>query len=96
MNALRVWQSYVAEVLSGRRPVGDAETQHRAGLPEEIRLRAKPVFIARCKAKPGRVRHARHDLAQDRDSHANDAESAAAQSRGRNKENLAHTVEQQI
>nr|WP_281419559.1 integrase arm-type DNA-binding domain-containing protein [Falsiroseomonas tokyonensis] len=54
ITALRVWQSYVADVVEGRRSPGDAEARHRAALPEDLRYRSKPKFVARKKAKPGR------------------------------------------
>jgi integrase len=54
ITALRVWQGYVADVVEGRRPPGDAEAQHREALPEDLRYRSKPKFVARKKAKPGR------------------------------------------
>jgi integrase len=54
LTALRTWQSYVADVVEGRRPAGDAEARYREALPEEMRYRSKPVFTPRAKAKPGR------------------------------------------
>lgn len=52
LAALRTWQSYVADVVEGRRPPGDAEARYRASLPEELRHRSKPVFVPRKRAKP--------------------------------------------
>jgi integrase len=79
MKALRAWQAYVGEVLSGQRPVGDAEAQHRAGLPEEIRLRSKPAFVGRPKAKPGRSQRDQLDVARDREHHGDEVVGAAVQ-----------------
>jgi integrase len=56
LAALRAWQGYVADVLAGRRDPGDAEAQYRAALPEELRVRSRPTFTPRSKAKPGRAR----------------------------------------
>ncbi|MBX6746824.1 MAG: tyrosine-type recombinase/integrase [Acetobacteraceae bacterium] len=58
LTALRAWQAYVADVVTGRRPPGDAERQYRAALPEEYRYRSKPQFVPRPKAKPGRPQKA--------------------------------------
>ncbi len=54
IGALRVWQGYVADVVEGHRPAGDAEARHRASLPEHLRYRSKPKIEIRKKAKPGR------------------------------------------
>lgn len=54
LTALRTWQRYVADIVEGRRPAGDAEQQYRAALPEELRYRPTPKFVPRVKAKPGR------------------------------------------
>jgi integrase len=51
--AIRAWQSYVAEVVEGRCPPGDAEARYRKALPEELRYRTKPEFTPRRKAAPG-------------------------------------------
>lgn len=56
LAALRAWQGYVADVLAGRRDPGDAEAVYRAALPEELRIRSRPIFVPRSKAKPGRAR----------------------------------------
>lgn len=56
LTALRTWQAYVADVVEGRCPAGDAEQRYRAGLPEELRYRSRPKFVPRIKAKPGRSR----------------------------------------
>lgn len=52
--ALRTWQSYVTDVVEGRRKPGDAETSYRESLPEDLRWRSRPKFVPRPKAKPGR------------------------------------------
>jgi integrase len=54
LAALRTWQAYVAEVLSGHRPVGDAQQMYRAALPEGYRDRTNPTTPLRPKSKPGR------------------------------------------
>jgi integrase len=54
ISALRVWQGYVADVVEGRRPPGDAEAQYRAAMPEHLRYRSKPKIEIRRRAKPGR------------------------------------------
>jgi integrase len=41
ITAIRAWQSYMAEVVEGHRPPGDAEARYREALPEELRYRAK-------------------------------------------------------
>jgi integrase len=51
--AIRAWQSYVAEVVEGRCPPGDAEARYREALPEELRYRTKPEFMPRRKTTPG-------------------------------------------
>lgn len=56
LTALRTWQGYVANIVAGRRPPGDAEERHRAALPEEFRHRSKPKIVLREKARPGRPR----------------------------------------
>jgi integrase len=58
LTALRMWQGYVADVVTGRRPVGDAEERYRATLPEEFRHQSRQKLMPRSKAKPGRPRRA--------------------------------------
>lgn len=59
IGALRVWQGYVADVVEGRRPPGDAEANYRAALPEHLRYRSKPKIEVRKKARPGRPARSR-------------------------------------
>ena len=54
IGALRVWQAYVADVVEGRRPPGDAEAVYRDSLPEELRYRSQPRVEMGSKAKPGK------------------------------------------
>ena len=54
IGALRVWQAYVADVVEGRRPPGDAEAVYRDALPEELRYRSRPRVELKSEAKPGK------------------------------------------
>lgn len=51
IGALRSWQAYVADVVGGRRPPGDAEAVYRDALPEELRYRSRPKAQMQSKMK---------------------------------------------
>lgn len=66
--ALRTWQTYVTDVVEGRRQPGDAETSYRESLPEDLRWRSRPKFVPRTKAKPGRAASRRAETGTPLDS----------------------------
>lgn len=78
--ALRVWQSYVADVVEGRCQPGHAESRYRAALPEALRYRSKPKIEVRQKAKPGR--HARSTVRETDSGHGLDATAEHANASG--------------
>jgi integrase len=54
VRALRVWQEYVTDIVSGKLEPGDAERRYCAGLPDEVRGRNRATVSRSKKGKPGK------------------------------------------